>query len=251
MNKKFEKPQSRELIEQPKFSYEETKKEKELLTLEKESSDALYGGFRIFFVKLENNKLGIFKPSSEEMPDLRSGIEGGTYFKRERAAYLVDRFLDFNLVPATVIRKIDNKIGSFQEFIPNAHRPSYVEDMPWAKLKKLWIFDYIIWNSDRHRGNLLLDKKGKNVYAIDNGLSFGGDFLKTFKEFFTQPVPGEIREKIKQFSSSEGKKSILKNLLEELLPKNEVVACFKRIEKVTKFLDEKESIRSREEFTFE
>lgn len=220
-----------EKIEQLKSSYTESDKEKTLRTLEKESSSDLKGGCnQTIFVQLKDDGAGIFKPEFGELPSLKEWA-GGPLYKRERAAYLVDRFLGFGLVPPTVIKEIDGKIGSFQEFINDAKSSYEVETSKhMSEMKKLWVFDFIIWNPDRHGGNFLFDKDEKKLHAIDNGIAFGKSSFNPNEEFYNQPIPEEFKEKIKNFSSSEDKKSILKDLLEELLSKEEVEACFNRIE---------------------
>jgi len=246
---------SEELIKQLELFRRETDKEKELKERKKDYSRDLGGYGGVFFVKLKDDGEGIFKPKNKEREFLGRRVEPGTYYKRERAAYLVDRFLGFNLVPPTVIREIDGEIGSFQEFIPEAKMWHEIrqKDRDKESLKtemfKLWIFDFIIWNSDRHESNFLLDKNGKKAYAIDNGLSFTADPLILWKNFDGEPVPIEIQEKIKQFSSPEDKKSILKDLLKELLPEEEVTACFKRIEKIAKLI-EKEGLINDDKISF-
>jgi hypothetical protein len=220
-----------EKIEQLKSSYSESGKEKTLRTLEKESSSDLKGGCnQTIFIKLKNDGSGIFKPKSGEKENLRTEIDKGTYYQRERAAYLVDMFLGFDLVPPTVIKEVEGEIGSFQEFIENAKTGYEIEKEHDEDMKKLWVFDFIIWNSDRHLRNFLFDKDEKKLHAIDHGLSFGKTGFRSPKFFYDCPIPNDIRKKIKNFISSEDKKSMLKNLLKELLPEDEVENCFSRIE---------------------
>lgn len=84
---------------------------------EKELERQLGGGVNITtYIKLRDNGAGVFKPKNGEN---KSYDTSGSFFKRERASYLVDKFLGFNLVPPTVIREIDGQIGSVQEFIPD------------------------------------------------------------------------------------------------------------------------------------
>ena len=159
--------------------------------------------------------------------------------------------MGFNLVPATIIRKIQNDEGSFQQFIPDAKMGWEIprEELGKAKsqLIKMWIFDYIIYNSDRHHSNFLV-KDGK-VYAIDNGLSFGNDFLRSDEEFYDQPMPEEVREKINNFLSWKEGAGILRDLLSDLLSTNEVEACFRRLAKVKKLLDDGEGAIKRKDAT--
>ena len=83
---------------------------------EKESGKKLGGGTnQTLYIKLKNDGSVVFKPKDGEA-EMLAHLE---QYKRERAAYLVDRFMGLNLIPATVIREIDGKIGSAQEFIPD------------------------------------------------------------------------------------------------------------------------------------
>lgn len=244
MDKKFEESQLKKSIEQTEFHYKETAKEKELLNSEIESSHELKGGWsgKIIFVKLKDNGAGIFKPKSGESDILRDAVKKGFLYTRERAAYLVDRFLGFGLVPPTVIREIDGEVGSFQEFVEDAKKSHDIKDQPKIEMIKLWIFDLIIWNSDRHGANFLFDKEEKRVYAIDNSLSFGGARSHHYKQFFREPIPSEIKDELNNLFYSDDKKNVLKNLLEELLPKKQVKASFDRLESITNLINEKGSM---------
>lgn len=77
-----------------------TPEEEILETRERSSSKPLQGGAnKNLFIELKDDGAGVFKPKSGEAENLKQGLEQGTYYKRERAAYLVDRFLGFGLTP--------------------------------------------------------------------------------------------------------------------------------------------------------
>ncbi len=222
-----------------------TPEETLLESREKSKSTPLGGGVnQTEFIELRDDGSGVFKSKKGENINLREGIEAGTYFKRERAAYLVSRFLGFDLVPPTVIRELDGEIGSFQQFVTDTKNWYEVLDskklLLESQLIAMWIFDYIVWNSDRHGGNFLV--KEDKIYAIDHGLCFGNAHPYKFQEFFDTPVPKEIIEKLASFASWEEGVDILRDLLEELLEKQEVSACIARIKNITGLLQEKESI---------
>ncbi len=220
----------------------ETPEERVLETWETQDSRRLGGGINeSFFVQLKDDGFGIFKPGAGEMPCLRKGVEKGTYFRRERAAYLVDRFLGFDLVPPTVIREIDGDQGSFQKYVRNSKtmsefgREEIKSPEMQEQLAKLWIFDYIIYNLDRHKGNFLI-RNGK-VHAIDNGLSFAkGKLRRNYGKFWDIPVPDEVKRKFEKFFSWEEGQAILKSMLSELLSEEEAEACMGRIDKIGKFV---------------
>jgi len=203
-----------------------------------------------FRIKLKGGGAGIFKPKSKEKYQFRQ-IEVGTHFRRERAAYLISKYLKFDIVPLTVIREIDGEIGSVQQFIDakTAHRQKIPQDKAFKKqLIKLWIFDYIIYNSDRHDENFLI--KDSRIYAIDNSQTFGGYHLAVYQSFFDIPLSGGIKEKIKEFLSRGERKEELRGLLAELLDPKEVDACFKRLDRVGEFV-KRGAVRQGEKLTFE
>ena len=192
----------------------------------------------ISFVRLKDSGLAVFK--SSERLTLRS-FEHGTLHKRERAAYLIDKFLGFDLVPPTVIREIDGKIGSLQEFIPNTkeggisvnerNRPDVVR-----QLVKLWLLDFAIWSFDRCSRNLLYSE-GK-VYAIDNEFSFKNENPMFYKQFFDEIIPQDIIDQFEKFLSEiEGQKELRKEL-SRLLPPKDVEAFFARVKRIGQALSQ-------------
>lgn len=238
---------------------DKTSEEQILENYEKKETKPLNSGANTtVFVELKDDGSGVFKPKNGEKADLRDHIKAGTYFNRERAAYLVDRFLGFNLVPPTVIREIDGEIGSLQQFVPDSKtiyeipKDELVKGTLQQELKKLWIFDYIIYNSDRHSGNFLIKPAEERIYAIDNGLSFGDQYTIFYKEFWGNPIPSEVAEGIEKFLSWKEGRKIFEDLLRELLRPDEVEACMRRIENISRIIKEHGNIpgSAREELTF-
>jgi hypothetical protein len=209
------------------------------------------------FLQLQDDGSAIFKAQSNEVR-LRESIPRGSYYKRERAAYLVDKFLRFGLVPPTVIREVDGEIGSMQRFISNG---STILELPQEKinqdetqehLARLWVFDYIIYNSDRHNSNFLIGDD-KKVHAIDNGLAFGYDSLRRLYDRFIKnetrlSAPTAIKESIDRFVAWPEGQTILRELLAELLPSDEIDACFNRISYVAALLQENQDLPMCEEY---
>lgn len=212
--------------------YIPTQKEKDLLYCVPEISKASDVPFEeginhTRFFHLRGDGSAVFKPRKGEA-ELRNNIEPGTYYKRERAASLVSRFMDLGLVPATVIRTINNQRGSLQEFIPDAQVGF---EANWEglddELHKLWIFDQIIYNSDRHEANFLV-RDGK-VYAIDNGLSFGSEQPRFVESFEGIPTPQDIVSKVTSFMEDQRAQNGLFQQLATLLSERDVLACQGRI----------------------
>jgi len=187
-------------------------------------------------VSLQDDGQCVFKPKEGELLSDRSG------YKRERAAYLVDKFLGIGLVPPTVIREVNGKVGSAQRFIPDTEVPwMALPECPEDKrtevkteLFKLFILDYVTLNADRHANNALISKDYSRVYAIDNGYCFAFEGMRFTFEFLDliqgQTIPEEIKTMVRQILENEPLKSVLKDLLLELLPEDQAEACMQRIE---------------------
>ena len=136
------------------------------------------------FVALDNGDYGIFKSVEGEGRRLMNGVldryaaryEAGLWHKKERVVSLIDKYFGFGLVPPTVIREINGQTGSFQKFVDNAPVGELVDKNHWqelnSRLTDMFLFDFIIWNNDRHEANFLVNKDAGSITAIDNGISF-------------------------------------------------------------------------------
>lgn len=157
----------------------------------------------------------------------------------ERAAYVVDKFLGFGLVPVTVIRNVGEKVGSFQRFISDAKTGFEVsrEQVPTGELVKMVLLDFVNNNVDRNEENILIKKK--RLFAPDNKDSFSTKHIYPpvyfGEEFFSTPIPEEIRDKIIQFEKRPVLKESLSKSLEKLLEKDEGDAFFKRLEHLIQY----------------
>lgn len=91
---------------------------------------------------------------------------------REIASYRVDRLLGFDLAPMTVPLQItadsDTLDGSAMYYMADTRQP---REVGAEKPDALRLFDAIIGNSDRHRGNWLVTAAGRAV-AIDHNRAF-------------------------------------------------------------------------------
>ncbi len=217
-----------------------------LATAEKEDSKRLWGGFnQVFIVNLKGGGKAVFKPLEGEKESSRQSVKAGTLFKRERAAALVDKFLGFNLVPPTVIRNLDGQIGSLQKFVDaeSASEAPYNKCLKSQRqIAEMFVFDYLIYNSDRNSNNYLIDDT--NVHAIDNALSFGREserFYLWWQEsinVFDINFLEEFKQKIIDLDNSQPQKESLKNLLSQLLNENEVSAFFERLKMTREVIEE-------------
>jgi len=225
----------------------------ELMGEIKKPPEELAGGAnKVFFVEFVGDPRGIFKPASGEFPYSKKHIERETLHKRERAAYLVDYFFGFGIVPPTIIREIGGETGSMQSFIPDTvpYSDVWKFSMPDEKkfqyqMKHLWIFDLLIHNSDRRPCNLLFsgfsDEPPHDIvlHAIDNGCTFSRDERDPSSvDFYDEDIPEDLAIKIKEFAKDEHKREILRELLLPLLPEEEVNAFFARVQKIAEILAE-------------
>lgn len=235
-------PESEAVAERSSATLEETILE----TREKTDSSDLRGtANKCFFIKLKDDGAGVFKPKSGETEGMRDHTEAGTYYKRERAAFLVDKFLGFDLVPPTVIREENGEIGSMQEYIPDP-KGTYLDLSSFERsqkhiknqMMKLWIFDYIVHNSDRHKANCLI--KDSVVYAVDHGFCFSKDDLRRECDiFWDKPITDEIKDKLHSFLAQRDMQRVLGDLLSELLFPEEIDAMLNRIKAIEKVIREK------------
>lgn len=116
----------------------------------------------------------VWKAVSGEAVGMRSNIRAGTYYKREAAASDVAEQLGVgDMVPVTVQREINGVKGSLQAWAREA-RSDVALPLDEDAAARMRMFDFVIGNTDRHRGNVLwqsIGGKAKPV-LIDNGLSF-------------------------------------------------------------------------------
>lgn len=198
----------------------------------------------------------IYKPQSGEkfLNDIgnqfRGGIKYGSFYCRERAAYVVSEIVGFHIVPPTVIRSFEGRIGSVQQFIENSM--SYSPAMPiephYEEHKKMYapalykrsILDIMIWNSDAGFGNAMV-KRGTAytkmnpedywMWSIDHGMSFNGE-EKIWPDAYRDPVaPKDVIETLETNVTQE-KMDELRAELSPLLSEFEIENCIKRIKTV-------------------
>lgn len=116
----------------------------------------------------------VYKPRAGERP-LRD-FPAGTLCQREVAAYEVDAFLGWGLVPPTVLRDGPMGIGSVQLFVPHDPREHYftfIED-PAARgqLVRVAVFDLLVNNADRKGSHIVRSEEDGTLRGIDHGLTF-------------------------------------------------------------------------------
>jgi hypothetical protein len=158
--------------------------------------------------------LAIYKPRAGEAPlhDFRSG----TLYKREVAAYLLSRWLGWDIVPPTIAREGPHGIGSLQLYVEPVEDIEDPDSLWGARSldnEKLVLFDHIANNADRKLSHCLLDVNGK-VWGIDHGLTFNDEpKLRTVMwQFSGVPVSASLAADLERILDS------LEFLTEELSP---------------------------------
>lgn len=141
------------------------------------------GANQSYLITLEGGR-GVFKPESGR--HVLTASSGIPFYRRSTATYQLAKLLGFCHqgivnVPVTVIRSIPiksrqlnrevNRIGSIQEYIDDAEVSvdSNARTLPGDQVNALALFDYIVWQSDRHKENILKEAK---LYASDNDTTF-------------------------------------------------------------------------------
>ena len=110
-------------------------------------------------------------------PGFRSGYWES--YKSEVAAYELDKLLTLGMVPVVVERKIDGAMGAVVLWLEGVRTWAEVQPLPkpasWARqLARMKLFDDLIGNPDRNKGNLLVDAAW-NLYLIDHSRAFLDD----------------------------------------------------------------------------
>ncbi|PJE65454.1 hypothetical protein COU91_01620 [Candidatus Saccharibacteria bacterium CG10_big_fil_rev_8_21_14_0_10_47_8] len=223
-----------------------TPKEQALLSGNITHEEFRAGGVK--YVELDNGEAGLYWSSA-------SGKH-----RRERAAYLVDRSWQFGLVPTTVIREFTGSYGikdelSFQEYIPDATDAREIPDFESIEkfqtdLYRLWIFQYSIWHTDAHKGNVIVDDK---IHAIDHAHSFAHykdreAHRAMFTDFYGVQAPEEVIKEADSFLKDDVRQQVLLEQLKELgFWESDAEACLARMRHIATTLTTKGKIDTPEE----
>jgi hypothetical protein len=134
-----------------------------------------------YLVELDTGPVTVWKPKAQQRPE-KDRVQMGRVHqgKRERAAYLVDRFLGHlaRVAPATE-NGLAGRAGTLALFVPEgtpaantaAGKKATLESLRPEDYRRIALFDHIIGNLDRHGGNWLVDTAGRPI-PIDHGLAF-------------------------------------------------------------------------------
>ncbi|MGD8331875.1 MAG: hypothetical protein PVJ49_20750, partial [Acidobacteriota bacterium] len=99
----------------------------------------------------------------------------------ERAAFVVACLLGLNSVPPTVLREIDGLRGSLQLWIEGGEslaaltaRRGALPSRYTEQMTTIWAFDKLVFNVDRHPGNLIIGPDG-TLWMVDHTQAFQYD----------------------------------------------------------------------------
>lgn len=127
------------------------------------------------FKSLDQHKWGHTKLASGE-----TEFNFSDSFRYERAAYLLDRQLDLDMVPVAVLAKRKGNDGVLVAWIPNAVPENLVTTAfegpqmaaQFRQKSRMRLFDSLIYNTDRRAENILVDESTGEIYLIDHSRAF-------------------------------------------------------------------------------
>jgi hypothetical protein len=119
--------------------------------------------------------------SSFAWKPLRPGMQQGYFesYKSEIAAYELDKLLGLNKVPVVVERTVHRDTGAAVLWLEGVRSWETVLPLPkpatWAhEVARMKMFDDLIGNSDRNKGNILVDDEW-HLFLIDHSRAFVTD----------------------------------------------------------------------------
>jgi hypothetical protein len=142
--------------------------------------------------RLEEVPIGVTKPSRAMLEPggctrafawkpLRPGYYSGFWesYKSEVAAYELDKVLELNMIPVVVERKVNGISGAAVLWLYGVRSWEQVLPLPkppqWSlAIVRMKMFDSLIGNADRNKGNMLIDEAW-NLYLIDHSRGFVTD----------------------------------------------------------------------------
>jgi len=97
-------------------------------------------------------------------------------WRREVAAYELDKLIGLGMVPPTVERRLKGRTGGLQLWVEGEMMADWTgepDDLDsWRmQVSAMWLFDYLTANADRHINNALV-AAGPRLVLIDNSRAF-------------------------------------------------------------------------------
>jgi hypothetical protein len=170
----------------------------------------------------------------------------------ECAAYELSRLLGLDNIPPTVEREIQGQEGSLQLWIEGAVTETDRRDQDYTlldeeSLSQQWqvmlVFDNLIFNDDRNRGNYLYDPMGK-MWMVDHTRSF-----RTDEEL---PYPSGILYSERRLWEGLQKleSSVMRTHLQRYLGPSELESLIKRKDRLVEYIQEMIAERGEEDVLF-
>lgn len=141
----------------------------------------------------------VWKPRTGEKESLREWV-GGDLYRRDEAAYLLDRELSPNqnqyLVPVTFITEIDGVKGSVQHYVRGRNKDKKpVMEYNQTFVERAGVFDFIAGQVDRIHKNWLTHPDDPNrMILIDNQLTFPHKKERIRSDFVTAIAGKKLSE---------------------------------------------------------
>jgi len=155
-------------------------------------------------------------------------------YRHEVAAYELDKSLGLRLVPPVVERKIGKQKGSLQAWVDRA-LPRFAPAEPPADMDRadegvqaMRLFDYLIFNTDRHVRNVVFGPDWRPA-AIDNSIAFH-PFLRPYRPLYRFP-----RGPIERLRGLDAR--ALRRALGRYLEKDELAGLEERRARVLRLVD--------------
>ena len=171
--------------------------EHHLITSEVVGMKQLVGGGNVsetHFATFADGSRGVFKPADGAAGRMRSNIQPGQDKEREAGAWQVAKLVGMqDLVPETVIRDVNGRVGSMQNFVNDSNQ-AYQAHSPFDGARDFTrsaVFDFVIGHEDRHGKNWMVTNSDGKVHLIDNGLAFPESTkLEAVRGFMAAAVAG-------------------------------------------------------------
>ena len=157
--------------------------------------------------------------------------------EHELAAYRLDRMLDLDMVPPTVVREIDGVTGSLQLWVDNAVSEGDRRDenlrpedpaMFAHQLDTATVFDLVIFNIDRNGSNMLITYDDWRVHLIDHERAFAAKLpSEPYLDDARDRLDDEMVRRLKAL-----KNDGVRTRLADLLSERQIEALLERVDLV-------------------
>jgi uncharacterized repeat protein (TIGR03843 family) len=172
----------------------------------------------------------VYKPRDGEAP--LWDFPDGTLYRREMAAFVVDRALGWELVPPTLVRDGPYGVGAVQLYIDHDPAEHYLtlEAAHRDVFLRVAAFDVLINNADRKSGHCLLQRGTGRIFVVDHGVTFHTvPKLRTvIWDYAGERVPDDVAADVERLASALDAGGV-RAALDELLPRDEIDGVRARI----------------------